>query len=138
MSSEVDACLASVAEPMREQLLQLRALVHSVADNLPGVAPLVESLKWGQPSFTPKKANVGSSVRLAPLPDGRVALYFICHTGLVDRFRELYPENLEFEGNRAILVTPGSDFDRDALSHCIAMALTYHRDRRGASALRTA
>jgi hypothetical protein len=136
--SEVDACVASVAQPMREQLLRLRALVHGVASGLPGVAPLVESLKWGQPSFTPKRANVGSSVRLAALPDGRVGVYFICHTGLVDRFRELYPEGLEFEGNRAILVTPGSDVDRDALSHCIAMALTYHLDKRAAPAQRTA
>lgn len=133
-SREVDRYLSWVADPVRAELRQLRALIHSVASGLPGVEPLVESLKWGQPSFTPKKAGVGSSVRLAALPDGRVGLYFICHTGLVDRFREIYPEGLEFEGNRAILVTPGSDVDRDALLHCIAMALTYHRDKRAAPA----
>jgi len=137
-TSAVDACIAQAAAPARAELLRLQALIHIVADGLPGVAPLVESLKWGQPSFAPKRANVGSSVRLAALADGRVGLYFICHTGLVNRFREIYPQGLEFEGNRAILVTPGGDFDRQALSHCIAMALTYHLDKRRAPARRRA
>ena len=106
-----------------------------VADGLPDVSPLVESLKWGQPSFTPQKANVGSSVRLAALPDGRVGLYFICHTGLVNRFREIYPKGLEFDGNRAIIVTPGSRCPTGTpWRTASAMALTYHRDRRAGTA----
>ena len=132
----VDAFLASAPEPARTEMLRLRALIHRVAKELPRVGQLAESLKWGQPSFTPQKANVGSSVRLAPSADGRVGLYFICHTGLVNRFREIYPQGLVFEGNRAILLTPGGDADRDILAHCIAMALTYHLDRQGTQALR--
>ena len=69
------------------------------------------------------------------MADGRVGLYFICHTGLVNRFREIYPQALDFEGNRAILLTPGYDADRDILAHCIAMALNYHLDRQGTQAL---
>ena len=132
----VDAFFASAPEPARAELLRLRALIHRVAEEFPGVGKLAESLKWGQPSFAPKKPNVGSSVRLAPLADGRVGLYFICHTGLVNRFREIYPQALDFEGNRAILLAPGCDADRDILAHCIAMALNYHLDRQGTQALR--
>jgi hypothetical protein len=127
---EVEAVFASVAEPARAELLRLRALIARVADGLPGVAPLSASLKWGEPSFAPGKAGIGSSVRLAAQRDGRVAMHFICHTGLVDRFRELYPQTFEFAGNRSILIEPGSRFDQAALSHCIAMALTYHADKR--------
>jgi len=130
MPPEVEAVFASVAEPARAELLRLRALIASVAEGLPGATPLAASLKWGEPSFTPAKAGVGSSIRLAPQRDGRVAMHFICHTGLVDRFRELYPQTFEFAGNRSILIEPGSRFDQPALSHCIAMALTYHSDKR--------
>lgn len=127
---EVEAVFAAAAEPTRAELLRLRALIASVADGLPGVAPLSASLKWGEPSFAPGKTGIGSSVRLAAQRDGRVAMHFICHTGLVDRFRELYPLTFEYAGNRSILIEPGSRFDREALSHCIAMALTYHADKR--------
>ena len=127
---EVEAVLAAAPEPARAELLRLRALIESVADGLPNVAPLSASLKWGEPSFAPGRAGVGSSVRLAAQRDGRVAMHFICHTGLVDRFRELYPQTFEFAGNRSILIEPGSRVDQAALSHCIAMALTYHADKR--------
>lgn len=112
------------------ELARLRGLVHRVAASTQGVGLLAESLKWGEPSFTPAKAGIGSSVRLAALRDGRVAIHFICHTGLVDRFREMYSDRLAFEGNRSIIVGPESAVDEEALSHCIAMALTYHRDKR--------
>jgi hypothetical protein len=127
---EVEAVFATAAEPARAELRRLRALIESVADGLTGVAPLSASLKWGEPSFAPGKAGIGSSVRLAALRDGRVAMHFICHTGLVDRFRDLYPKAFDYVGNRSILIEPGSRFDQAALSHCVAMALTYHQDKR--------
>ena len=69
-------------------------------------------------------------MRLAGLGDGRVAMHFICHTGLVERFRELYPATFQYAGKRSIVIDLGDDVDEGALSHCIAMALTYHRRAR--------
>jgi len=103
---------------------QLKALIHQVAASTPEIGPLEESLKWGEQSFTPVKRNTGSSVRIQPRPDGS-ALMFICHTNLVEEFRGLYPDALTYEGNRAIVVSGEDEPDREALSHCIALALTY-------------
>lgn len=103
---------------------ELKALIHQVAARTPGIGPLQESLKWGEPSFTPAKRNVGSSVRIAPRQNGDTALMFICHTDLVEEFRALYPETLRYEGNRAIVVEAGATVDLAALSHCIGLALT--------------
>ena len=64
---------------------------------------------------------MGSSVRLGSRAGDRVAQLFICHTGLVDRFREIYPR-LDDEGNRAIVV--GADMPIEPLRHCVTMALT--------------
>ena len=109
----------------------LKALIHEVAVRTPGVGPLAESLKWGEQSFTPAKANIGSSVRIQPREGGDLALMFICHTNLVEEFRALYPDTLAFEGNRAIVIESGTPLDREALSHCIGLALTYKLRKRG-------
>lgn len=116
-------------ENIRLKLEPLRQLVLSVATSNPAIGPLAESLKWGEPSYTPLKKGVGSSVRIAPRKDGSVALNFICHTGLVSRFRETYGETLMFEGNRTIVVNPSNPLPEPELRHCIAMALTYFMQR---------
>jgi Domain of unknown function (DU1801) len=108
------------------QLRPLRQLILDTAAATPTVGELWESLKWGEPSYTPLRKATGSSVRLAPRRDGKVSVNFICHTGLVGRFREIYGEKLEFEGNRTIVIDTGKPFPEQELRHCIAMALTYH------------
>ncbi|KJS15572.1 MAG: hypothetical protein VR78_08735 [Hoeflea sp. BRH_c9] len=108
----------------------LKALIHDVAARTPGIGPLQESLKWGEPSFAPVKRNVGSSIRIGHGKDGDLALMFICHTNLVEEFRALYPETLSYEGTRAIVVEAGGTVDMDALSHCIGLALTYKLRKR--------
>lgn len=110
---------------------QLKALICKVAADTPEIGPLKESVKWGEQSFTPVKSNVGSSVRIQPRADGAAALMFICHTNLVEEFRGLYPDALKYEGNRAIVLSGEDEPARGALSHCIALALTYKLRRRG-------
>ena len=112
---------------MRALKQKLRALIFETAREIAGMGPLAQGLKWGEPSYTPQKAGIGSSVRIAERPGERMALLFICHTGLVERFRELYPDRLEFEGNRALIFAAGSKLPVTEIKHCIAMALTYHR-----------
>ncbi|CAN0591748.1 unnamed protein product [Laminaria digitata] len=112
-------------EAAQAALLHLRDLIYEVARETPTIGEISESLKWGQPSYTPVKPRVGSSVRLGVLEDGKVALYFICHTHLVTRFREIYGDTLTYEGDRALLLDVGAAWPEDALKHCIAMALTY-------------
>lgn len=117
--------LVGLPESHRSKLAPLRQLILDTAASLPAVGPLSESLKWGEASYTPQKKRVGSSVRLMPRKDGRLAMNFICHTGLVDRFREIYPETLTFEGNRSIVIDPAAALPEQELRHCIAMALSY-------------
>jgi len=109
---------------------QLRAMIYQAAADKPEIGPLEESLKWGEQSFTPVKRNIGSSVRIQPRPNGDTALMFICHTNLVEEFRGLYPDALTYEGNRAIVLSGENEPDRAALSHCIALALTYKLRKR--------
>jgi Na+-transporting methylmalonyl-CoA/oxaloacetate decarboxylase gamma subunit len=43
--------------------------------------------------------------------------------------RTLFPTELKFEGNRAIVFDESDAVPTDSLAFCIAAALTYHRKR---------
>jgi hypothetical protein len=96
------------------------------------VGALEETLKWGQPSYLTPETKSGSTIRIDrhKSGDGRTALFFHCQTHLVDTFREIFRDDLEFESNRAIVLDAGDALPEEALRHCIAMALTYHLNKK--------
>jgi hypothetical protein len=113
---------------IRRKLLVLRELVFRTAASTDGVGELQEALKWGEPAYLTPATRSGSTVRLGwkkarPL---EYALYFNCQTTLVDTFRTLFPKELRFEGNRAIVLLEADSVPTQALRFCIAAALTYH------------
>ena len=70
----------------------------------------------------------GSTVRIGwkkRAPD-HYAMYFVCHTNLVDTFRSLFPNDFRFEGNRALVFHKDEALPQDAIVFCIRAALIYH------------
>ncbi len=125
-NAAVAAAFKTYPAPVRKRLLALRETIFDVAAKTPGVGALDETLKWGEPAYLTPSGS-GSTIRLgwkAAAP-GDAALYFICTTGLVDRFRALYPRDFRFAGNRALLFGTNDEIPQKALRHCIALALTY-------------
>ena len=114
--------------PRGDKIRSLRMLVLDVAEKTDGVGQIEECLKWGQPSFVTKKPKSGSTVRIDEVggTDDKYAMYFICNTNLVERFREQYPDTFDYEGNRAIIFDVTDEVPEIELRHCVAMALTYH------------
>jgi len=103
----------------------LRGMILDTATELK-LGAVYETLKWGEPAY---RVVGGSPVRIGWKPKARdeVALLFICTTNLIDRFRELYPTQFQFSGNRALVFDLTSRLPARALKHCIGLALTYHR-----------
>ena len=128
----VEAVFAAYPAGLRADLLGLRELIFATARQTKGVGGLVETLKWGQPSYRPAKPRIGTTVRIDALKSAEpgYAMYFHCQTTLVTTFRELYGDQMAFQGDRAIVFAPGHKVPRATLSHCIALALTYHLDLR--------
>ena len=60
-------------------------------------------------------------------------VFFHCQTDLVETFRELYPKELSYGGNRSILLDAKDPIPEAALRHCVALALTYHLRKRKAA-----
>ena len=115
----------------RCRLLELRSLIFETAHEIAEVGQLVETLKWGQPSYLPARPRVGSTVRLGSgkAPD-RVALFFHCQSRLVEQFRDIYPDQFFYDGNRAIILSVADPVPVDALKHCISLCLTYHLNKK--------
>lgn len=124
MSMQFKNAIANYSNFAKEGLNSCRVLVLQAADNL-GITDLEETLKWGEPSFLTKH---GTTIRMdwkSKNPD-KLAIYFNCQSLMVDTIRELYPDEFEFEGNRAILFPLHEPLPEKALLHCFSLALSYH------------
>jgi hypothetical protein len=131
----VDAVFSAYPKPIKARLLALRRLIFDTAKATKGVGALQETLKWGQPSYLTAETKSGSTIRIDQVKSAanEYAIYFHCQTDLVATFRELYPTELSYGGNRSILLNARDAIPEPALRHCVALALTYHLNKRKAA-----
>lgn len=129
-SEEIAAAFDSFPDDARPGLLALRKLIHRVAAETPGVGALQETLKWGQPAYLTPETKSGTTVRLGIPKQGGFAVYVHCQTKLLPEFRNIFPDDFDYEGNRAIHFAAGSIPDDDRLEMLIRNALTYHQKKR--------
>lgn len=128
MPAEVRAVYDAIEEPVKSNLLKIRSLIYQVAAEHTEIGNLQECLKWGEPSYLTSESGSGTTIRINrdKKRPGGYALYVNCQTSLVEEFRNLYPEQLTFGGNRAVLLSSDDALPEEAIKHCIALALTYH------------
>lgn len=125
--SDVASVFKAYPPALRHKLMDLRALVFDTAARTAGVGRLTETLKWGQPSYLTEETGSGTTVRIDRLKTGDgYAVYFHCQSGLVGKFRELYPQTFAYDGQRAIVFAAGDRVPARELRHCLALALTHH------------
>jgi hypothetical protein len=123
----VAAVFKGCSPELRSRLMALRELVFDVAASTMGVGRLTETLKWGQPSYLTLESGSGTTVRIDRLKSGGgYAVYFHCQSGLLDQFRELYPNTFKYQGKRAIVFDTDDRLPLRPLRHCLALALTHH------------
>ena len=109
---------------VKEILLKVRGAIFEVA-NEQKIPDLQETLKWGEPSYLTK---LGSTVRYdwKQKTPNQISIYFNCNTSLVETFKEIYCDELTFEGNRAIVFNFNDTIPWPELKHCIGLSLRYH------------
>ena len=112
--------------PIKEKMLKLRDLILKVASDEEEIDSIVETLKWGEPSYLTKKS---STIRIdwkEKKPD-QYAMYFQCTSRLVPTFKAIFKDMLTYEGTRAILFRLDEPLPTEILEQCILAALKYHR-----------
>lgn len=131
VNQAVEAVFAGYPAAVRRKLMMLRETIFEVAAGTPGVGPIDETLRWGEPAYLTTATRSGSSIRIAwkPAKPNQYAMYFICTTDLVSTFRSLFPHDFRFEGRRALVFEADDAVPMDALAVCIRAALTYHQKR---------
>ncbi len=131
MPAQVAEAFAAFTPAVQEKLQYVRNFIFETAKS-ENVGRIEETLKWGQPAYL-TKPKVGSTIRLGSSVKnpGRASVFFICNTNLVSRFKDIYPDRFMYDGNREIYFDEHShpNQNADALNHCLAMALTYHRNK---------
>lgn len=113
----------------RWALLQIRELIFTVGAATEGVGPIVETLKWAQPSYASEAPRSGTPIRLGRFGESSIAVLVHCQTTLIATFRDVYP-GLDYDKNRAIILPAREPAPIDALSLFVELALTYKSDRR--------
>ncbi len=129
---DVFAVFQDYPHEIKTKLLLLRKFIFEVANKTKTVGELEETLKWGQPSYLTSQTKAGTTIRIDKVKSGKYdyAMYFNCQTTLIDTFREMFRDEFEYEGNRAILFKTKDKISTEKLKLCISMALTYHLDKR--------
>lgn len=133
MDEAVQHRFSQYPEHILPLLQQLRRLIFHIAAELE-LGQVEETLKWGEPSYSIRKGLKGSVKTASPVridwkstsPE-QYYVFFNCHTKLVDTFRELYADDLEFQGHRAIVLNIAAPFPEAAIKHCLRLALTYQK-----------
>ena len=131
LPQRIAAIFEAVPGAARARLIAVRGLIFQAA-KVAEVGPLEETLKWGEPAYLPQKPRVGTTIRLggsAKRPD-EVSLYVPCQTTLVDLYRDRFPDDFRYDGNRAVHLPAQGAFSEAALEQVIILALTYHRAKR--------
>lgn len=122
----------SYPSDVKQRLLAVREIVFSEAARIKEVGELEEALKWNQPSFLTSRTKSGTTIRIDSYKNdpGKVAVFFHCQTSLIESFREIFPDTFTYEKNRALILELDGKLPEKELRYCIAMALTYHLNRK--------
>jgi hypothetical protein len=124
----VSAAIADYPAAAKARFLDIRKLIFQTAETDPAIGALTETLKWGEPSYAPKKPRTGTAIRVAwkDKDPGQISLFVNCQTSLIETWREPFSNDLTFIGNREITLPLSSPLPTTILSSCITDALTYH------------
>lgn len=124
MKPEIQSKFAAYPAEARKQLEAVRHLIHDIAEQN-ALGAVEETLKWGEASYIVKG---GTTIRMdwKPTDPDTIKVYFHCRTRLIETFKELYPDEFEYEVKRAIVIPLSKAIDEGTLSHCLQLALKYH------------
>lgn len=138
INPEVAVVFDSYPEEMRAKLLFLRRLIYETAASFQEIGELEETLKWGEPSYLTPKTKSGSTIRIAwkEAQKEQYSIFFKCTANLVPAFKEKFPQTFKFGGDRSINFSLNDDVPEKELKQCIALALTYHHNKKLETAAR--
>ena len=132
INSDVADVFNSYPQNIKSKLMFLKQLIFDTAASVEGIGEIEETLKWGEPSYLTTESKSGSTIRIAWKESQKeiYSIFFKCTANLVPAFKEKFPKQFKFGGNRSIDFNLNDDVPVKELKRCIALALTYHRNKK--------
>ncbi|MCF6338409.1 MAG: DUF1801 domain-containing protein [Gammaproteobacteria bacterium] len=126
-NTEVENTFNTYSEAVKNKLLFFREMIFQIADESDDIGKIKETLKWENPSYLTYSPRSGTTIRLFGVREDndKCAVSVHCQTSLVSEFKEIYPE-LEYDGNRSLIVNINHELPLAKIRHFIYSALTYH------------
>ncbi len=121
----------SYPNDIKHYLLKFRQIIYEVSQNSDEIGEIEESVKWGQPSYRPMNKS-GTTIRLgwsAKKPNV-YSIFVPCQTTIIRDFKVLYPNELNYIGNREICFDKHKDIKLKVITEFINQALTYYLVRK--------
>ena len=123
-----------LSKTVKAKLLALRRLIFDTARTTRGVGALEETLKWGQPSYLTPETKSGSTIRIDRMKSEPINTRSISIARPIwSRLFASFIRDLKLGGNRSILLKAQDKLPEPELRHCVALALTYHLNKRKAA-----
>jgi len=125
-SHKVANVFATYPKDALEIALCLRDLIYEVAAATSEVGRLVETLKWGQPSYLTPETKSGSTLRIGLAKGGGVAIFAHCATDIIGTYAANFGNLDRIEGNRAVVFRHANEIVPERLRLLVHHGLTYH------------
>ena len=133
MPDNVARIVAGYPPVAAAHLRNIRDLIYAMAAADSDIGPITETLKWNEPAYLTEATGSGTTIRLAwkeSNPD-RIGIYVHCQTNIIETLRAMLPDDIEFEGNRALLLDIAKPLPAEPVRIAVRMAMTYHLAKRG-------
>jgi Domain of unknown function (DU1801) len=127
-NKKVKSVFESYPTSLRRKLDRMRELIFEVAIETEGVGPIEETLKWGSPSYLTSDTQSGTTVRIDRVgwQKEKYGIFVHCQSGVLDQFRAAFGNDLDYDGNRGLILDSKNEIPEEAVRHFIWLALTYH------------
>ncbi|EPX79883.1 hypothetical protein [Litoreibacter arenae] len=128
---DVEAAFAALSPEVALALRSVRTQILRTAQELEGVGPIHETLKWGEPAYLTQSPKSGTTLRLGQV-GGSAAIFVPCSTTIIEDARAIFGDVSDLSGKRGLILGG----DGQMLDHVIRAALTYHSRKRVSGATR--
>lgn len=126
MNKEVETKYKGYPLAVKQDLLVLRKLILDVAKNDKDIDFIDEALKWGEPSFLTKSSGCTLRIDWKEKSPGNISLFVNCRSRLIEMFKELYPNDFEYIGNREVRLPLKGKYPKAKLKKCIELVFKYN------------
>ena len=100
LPADVAAAFATFPAAVRGRLLDVRRVIFATAEELEGVGPLTEALKWGEPAYLTAASKSGSTIRLGWYRARNRTVPCCSIAGQAwSTFRSLFPDTFGYQKN---------------------------------------